>query len=373
MKVRIVPTLLCCPGMRLGKQVFSEEGKVLVGYRVELTQGMILKLARMGVDYLYIEDAQTEDIQVEEPIRDETRSLLRTALSKIYSKFGASSSFSSMNESSSLTRLLYEGMDRVIDDLSYGKKDFVTLTTLNMVPATTLEQHFCQNAINVCVYATKLGLLQGYTHEALQNLGFGALLHDIGSVHIPAKLLQSSSQLTPAEYAEIQKHTEFGFHMLKEESGIPMLAATVALQHHERLDGSGYPYNLKGEQIHENARWIGLLDSYDAMTHPRAYRNAIAPHHALEILYANAGSLYDINKVALFRNKVAIFPVGLSVTLSTGEKGVISKQNPSILSRPTVRVLKNERGESLKDPYEIDLSRALHIMINNIGESMAAV
>lgn len=371
--MRIVPTVLCRPGMRLGKQVFSEEGKVLVGYRVELTQSMILKLARIGVDYLYIEDSQTEDIQIEEPIREETRTMLRMALSKIFTKFGASATFSSLNESSSLTRMLHEAMDRVIQDLSYGKKDFVALTTLNMVPATTLEQHFCQNAINVCVYATKLGMMQGYAHESLQDIGLGALLHDVGSIQVAPKLLQSSSKLTPAEYAEIQKHTEFGFYMLKEDAGIPMLAATVALQHHERIDGSGYPYNLKGEQIHEFARWIGLLDSYDAMTHPRAYRNAIAPHHALEILYANAGSLYDINKVALFRNKVAIFPVGLSVTLSTGEKGVISKQNPSILSRPTVRVLKNERGEALKEPYEIDLSRALHIMINDIGESMAAV
>jgi hypothetical protein len=116
-----------------------------------------------------------------------------------------------------------------------------------------------------------------------------------------------------------------------------------------------------------------MLDAYDAMTHPRAYRNAIAPHHALEILYASAGSLYDIKKVALFRNKVAIFPVGLSVTLSTGEKGVVSKQNIPFLSRPTVRVLQNERGENLQSPYEIDLSRSLHIMINDVGESMAAV
>lgn len=359
--------------MRLGKQIFSEDGQVLVGYRIELTQTMILKLARMGVDYLYIEDAQTEDILIEEPIREETRALLRQSLSRIYAKFGASSSFSSINESATLSRLLHEGMQRVIDDLSFDKRDMVTLTTLNMAPPTALSRHFCQNAINVCVYATKLGMLQGYTQDELMEFGLGALLHDVGSTQLQAKLLQSSSKLTPGEYAEIQKHTELGFRMLKDEAGIPLLAATVALQHHERIDGSGYPYNLRGAQIHEFARWIGLLDSYDAMTHPRAYRNAIAPHHALEILYVNAGSLYDINKVALFRNKVAIFPAGLSVTLSTGEKGVVSKQNPFILSRPIVRVLKNERGEALKEPYEIDLSRALHIMINDIGESMAAV
>lgn len=369
----IIPTALCQPGMRLGKAIFSEQGRVMLGHRVELTQLMILKLARMGLDFLYIEDGQTEDISIEESIDEETRTLLRKTLSKIFTQFSATSTLGSPIKTLEITRLLFEGMSKVIEDINGDRRNLVSLTTFNMAPATTLEQHFCQNAINVCVYATKLGMHQGYSQKELTVLGLGALLHDVGNIRIPSKLLLSSSGLSPGEYMEIQKHTELGFNMLKEDIGIPLLAATCALQHHERIDGSGYPYNLKGTQIHEYASWIGMLDSYDAMTHPRAYRNSIAPHHALEILYANAGSLYDIKKVTQFRNKVALFPVGQGVKLSTREIGVVCRQNPSIPSRPVIRVLKNERGEKLKAPYEIDLSTSLHVMIDNINAIVISV
>lgn len=369
----IVPTALCQPGMRLGKSIISEHGQVILRHHVELTSYMIMKLARMGLDFLYIQDSQTEDITIEDSIREETRVLLRLALSKIFNKFSPTSTFGSSTNSLEITRLLFEGMTRVIEDIEGDLRSLVSLTTLNMAPASTLEQHFCQNAINVCVYSTKLGMLQGYSQKELTELGLGALLHDVGNIQIPSKLLLSSSRLSLGEYMEIQKHTELGFKMLKEETGIPLLAATCALQHHERIDGSGYPYNLKGTQIHEYARWIGMLDSYDAMTHPRAYRNSIAPHHALEILYANAGSLYDIKKVTQFRNKVALFPVGQAVKLSTREIGVVCRQNLYMPSRPVVRVLKNERGEKLKAPYEIDLSSSLHVMIDNMNESVISV
>ncbi|CAN7665168.1 HD-GYP domain-containing protein [Paenibacillus sp. LjRoot56] len=364
----IVPTALCQPGMRIGKAVMSEHGRVMLGHRVELTQFMIKKLVQMGLDFLYIEDRETEDIPIEDSIHEDTRALLRMALSRIYTKFSATSTLGGTTNATEISRLLFEGMSKVLDDMNKGRKDPVSITTLNMAPATTLEQHFCQNAINVCVYATKLGMLQGYSHKELIELGLGALLHDVGNIQIPSKLLLSSSKLSASEYVEIQRHTELGFNMLKQDIGIPLLSAICALQHHERIDGSGYPYHLKGAEIHEYARWIGMLDSYDAMTHPRAYRNSIAPHYALEILYANAGSLYDIKKVTQFRNKVAIFPVGQGVKLSTGEIGVVCRQNSFIPSRPVVRVLKNERGEKLKTHYEIDLSLALHVMIDNISE-----
>ncbi|TFE22785.1 HD-GYP domain-containing protein [Cohnella luojiensis] len=362
--MKIVPISQCLPGMRLGKPVLSEHGKVILGYHVELTSLMIMRLTRMGIHSLYIEDVQTDDIPIDDSIGEETRVMLHMALAKVFANFSVTSSFGIGNQILATNRMLVEGITRVIEDLSRDRRNLVSLMTQNMAPATKLEQHFCQNAINVCVYTTKLAMLQGYSQTELVEVGLGALLHDVGNIQIPSQLLLSSSKLTPIEYMEIKKHTEYGFRMLKENTGLPLLAATCALQHHERIDGSGYPYNLKGKQIHEYALWIGMLDSYDAMTHPRAYRRAIAPHQALDILFANAGTLYDLKKVTLFRNKVAIFPVGQSVKLSTRERGVVCRQNQSIPSRPVVRVLQNERGEKLKAPYEIDLSSALHVMIN---------
>ncbi|RTE10074.1 HD-GYP domain-containing protein [Paenibacillus whitsoniae] len=368
--MRIIPTILCQPGYRLGKTIFNDEGQVLVGYRVELTSSMLKKLSQLGIDYLYIEDPRTDDIHIEDPIQEETRMQLRNSLGKVFEKFSPTVKFG--NDSFvSYGKLFLETMSRVIEDLQYRKKDAVMLTTLNMMPASNMEQHFCQNAMNVCMYATKLAIMQGtYTNDDLMSIGLGALLHDVGSVQLPLQLLQKKAGLTPNEYMEIQKHALYGFQMLKDEVGIPLLSAQCALQHHERLDGSGYPFNLKGNQIHPYARLIGILDSYDAMVHTRNYRKAIPPHHALEILYANAGKLYDIEMVKLFRNNVAIYPLGLSVSLSTGESGIVSRLNSHSMQRPVVRVLRTASGIELKDPYEVDLSRTLNVMIEEVGEQL---
>ncbi|MEW9700966.1 HD-GYP domain-containing protein [Paenibacillus sp. SI8] len=371
--MRIIPTIMCQPGMRLGKAIYTEEGQVLVGYRVELTTSILQKLSQLGIDYLYIEDLRTEDIHIEDPIHEETRMLLRSSLAKVFQKFHPTANFTTptYHPLPPLSKLFLEAMSQLIDDLHFRKHAPVMLTTLNMVPATSLEQHFCQNAINVCVYATKLAMNQGIYHrDELMAIGLGALLHDIGNVHLPAQLLQNKTRLTSSEYLDIQKHALYGFQMLKDEAGIPLLSAQCALQHHERMDGSGYPFRIKGDQIHPYARLVGLLDSYDAMIHPRSYRRAIPPHYALEVLYANAGKLYDIDMVKLFRNNVAIYPLGLSVSLNTGDKGIVSRLNTHSMQRPIVRILRTASGQELREPYEVDLSRALNVMIEEIGEQL---
>src|SRR5690606_31030104 len=99
------------------------------------------------------------------------------------------------------------------------------------------------------------------------------------------------------EFAEIKKHPTYGFEILKDEPNISLLAAHCAFQHHERINGSGYPRGLVGDDIHEYAQWVGVADSYDAITSHRVYRDAKLPHEALEILYTGAGTLYDTSKI----------------------------------------------------------------------------
>ncbi|MNC39014.1 Cyclic di-GMP phosphodiesterase response regulator RpfG [compost metagenome] len=169
----------------------------------------------------------------------------------------------------------------------------------------------------------------------------------------------------------MKQHAVLGFQMLKDEPNIPLLAAHCALQHHERLDGSGYPRSLKGYEILEYAKWIGLVDAYDAMTTHRVYRNAMLPHQVMEILYTEAGIKFDLDKVELFRDKVAIYPLGISVMLNTGESGVVVDLNAAYPHRPVIRILKNEGGEELPAPYEVDLSKKLSLMIQSVNEPVS--
>ncbi|MNC14638.1 Cyclic di-GMP phosphodiesterase response regulator RpfG [compost metagenome] len=217
-----------------------------------------------------------------------------------------------------------------------------------------------------------LGIAHGYSREELRIIGLGSLLHDIGKTQIPVKIIQKPGMLSDEEFRHMQAHTEIGYRILKDEPNIPLLAAHCALQHHERIDGSGYPRGLKGPQIHEYAKWLGVADSYDAMTSNRIYKKAMLPHQAVEALYVGSGTLYEQKQLELFRDRVAIYPLGLTVKLSTGESGVVVKIDPTIPHRPVVRVLHDPDGEPVV-PYELDLGSKLSVVIVDVTDEDGSV
>lgn len=366
--MRLLPISMVQPGMRLGKAIMSEEGQTLLAVEAELSRSSIRKLIHMGYQQLYIVDKRTEDIQIKDALREETRAAVRLHLLRAYQRLHQTGDWTS-GDRKSLSYAAMQSMRMIYEDLRqmHQESEDISLMLMNRSSFSILE-HLCQNALNVCVYATRIGMIENLDEEQLFALGLGAMLHDIGNTQVPPKFLLKTTPLTPLEYEQIQKHTEYGFRIIKEMPGIPLLSAHCALQHHEKIDGSGYPAGLTEAGIHPFAQWVGLLDAYDAMTNPRPYRPAIPPDHALENLCTRAGTLYDREKVDMFRSRVAVYPVGLTVRLNTGQIGIVSKSNPVFKLRPVIRVLTDERGESLKQPVEIDLSRHLHIMINRIGE-----
>ena len=162
-------------------------------------------------------------------------------------------------------------------------------------------------------------------------------------------------KLTEEEFAEIKKHTESGFMILKEVKTIPLVVAHCAYPHHERLDGTGYPRGLKDDEIQYFAKIIAVADVFDAITSNRVYRNAMLPHEVLEILYAGCGRLFDLKIVEAFRSAVAIYPVGVTGELSNRTLGTVKKQNMGLGDRPIIEIME-EDGKSLDEPYQIDLS-----------------
>jgi HD-GYP domain-containing protein (c-di-GMP phosphodiesterase class II) len=242
-----------------------------------------------------------------------------------------------------------------------------------LMDMNSVDHYLYQHSLNVCVYTTLLGMSHGYTKEELTTLGMGALLHDIGKTQIAIDVLRKPSSLTKEEYEEMKQHARFGYELLKDEPNLPLLVAHCAFQHHERIDGSGYPRGIKGSEIHDYAKWIGVVDSYDAMTTNRVYSSPMLPHDAIERLYAGTGTLYEQKMVQLFRDKVAIYPIGITVKLQTGESGIVADLNYSYPHRPIVRILYNEAGEELKSPYEIDLSKHLTTMIVSVNDEISEV
>ncbi|WP_128656200.1 HD-GYP domain-containing protein [Paenibacillus sp. 598K] len=365
--MRLVPITMCQPGMKLAKRIFSEDGLVLLGQHVELTQNLITRLRQCGVDFVYIEDAMTEDLVVPEMISDETR--IR-ALNEIRSGFRELMNPAKQSKSAPkpyIAKQFRNVMTMLLEEISNHQGAMLMLMNMGLV-----DHYLFQHSLNVCIYTSLLGMSDGLSQEELITLGMGALLHDIGKTQISTDVLMKPGRLTEAEFAEMKTHAERGFKLLKDQPNLPLIVAHCAYQHHERLDGSGYPRGIKGNEIHDYAKWIGLVDSYDAMTTNRIYRSPMLPHQAIEGLYAGTGTLYEQRMVRMFRDKIVIYPVGVSVGLNTGESGVVAGYDPLYPQRPMIRVLYDEYGEPLAQPYEIDMMKQLSIMITSVNEHRVA-
>lgn len=346
---------------QVGRSIFNEHGLVLLGEQVELTQDILDRLIAHGVDYIYIHDDRTEDVVVPEPISAQTRKRaiqgIRTSFRRLMETKGRQQGLGNIHLGKQFKDLIVD----ILDELSENQQALSMLLDMNIK-----DHYLFQHSLNVCLYTSVMGLSYGYDRDELTMLSVGALLHDIGKTLMPDEILLKSGPLTDQEYEVMKLHAENGFKLLKDVPNIPLLSAHCALQHHERLNGSGYPRGLTGSEIHDYAKWIAIADSYDAMTTNRVYRKAMLPHEAMEILFAGAGSLYEQNMIEVFRDQISLYPLGMTVRLNTGEVGVVVDLNSTYAKRPIVRILRNENGEDLKEPYELDLSKKLSIIIVSV-------
>ncbi|MFF2480628.1 HD-GYP domain-containing protein [Paenibacillus sp. NPDC058071] len=366
--MRLVPITNCQPGMKLAKRIFTGDGLVLLGENVELTARMITRLEQCGIHYVFIDDPHTSDIVMPEIISEDT---VRIALKEIKTNFRNLMDRPKMKKGVTypyIAQPFKQMMNMIIDDLSANKDAMIMLMNMGIV-----DDYLFQHSLNVCVYTTLLGTAHGYSREELVTLGMGALLHDIGKTQISMNVLKKPGALSAEEFELMKSHARIGYELLKDEPNLPLYVAHCAFQHHERIDGSGYPRGIKGDEIHEYAKWIGLVDSYDAMTTNRVYRSPMLPHQAIELLYAGTGTLYEQHMVQLFRDKVAIYPIGITVKLHSGESGVVVDFNQAYPHRPIVRILNNEAGEQLSVPYEVDLSKQLSTMIVSVNGGQSEV
>ena len=163
------------------------------------------------------------------------------------------------------------------------------------------KDHYTETHLKrVSSYSLAIGKALRLGEETLDQLRKGALLHDIGKVGVPDRVLQKPGRLTPEEYEEMKKHTIIGYEMCKPLRSLQGGALLVIRHHHERWDGKGYPDGLKGEEIPLLARIVSVVDAYDAMTTDRVYRKALPREAAFEEIRRNAGSQFDPKIAGLF-------------------------------------------------------------------------
>ena len=196
------------------------------------------------------------------------------------------------------------------------------------------------HSVNVALLSNMIGRIvyPDISDEELKVLTLAGLLHDIGKMMVPDNIIQKKGRLTLPEYNLVKTHVLFGNNILKGIDNLDPRIAEVAMRHHERCDGTGYPGGYKREQIEPFARIVAIADTYDAMTSDRAYRAAICPFDVIEMFESEGIVKYDVEFLLPFLEKAVQAYMNTNVRLSTNQIGKVIMINKNEFSKPVVQV-----------------------------------
>lgn len=218
------------------------------------------------------------------------------------------------------------------------------------------SEYAVAHSINVCALSLNFARFLGFSDEDLHELGMAALLHDIGEVRVPADVMHKEGLLNRQEKALMESHTIQGAEILRHSEGIPSTAIDVALSHHERCNGKGYPAGLQNDRISLLAKIVGIIDVYDSVTTQLSYRKGISSTEALKNMYNWRNELFDGSLVEKYIQCLGIYPVGSVVELNTGEVGIVISVSLEKRLQPKLMLVRDTNKKPYLPPKIINLS-----------------
>ncbi len=222
------------------------------------------------------------------------------------------------------------------------------------------DAYLLEHSVNVSLLMTLFGRHLQLDENLIHELATGALLHDIGKIRVPDSILMKPGKLTPEEFVEMRRHVDYGVDVLCETPGISATALATVAEHHERLSGNGYPHKLSGDQISRFGRMIAIVDSYDAITANRVYKEGNTSLRAFKILRDEAGSSFDGELVTAFIRAIGVHPTGTLVRLRSQRVGMVARSNSREPLKPVVKVFYNAKLRQYTKVADIDLADRRH-------------
>jgi HD-GYP domain-containing protein (c-di-GMP phosphodiesterase class II) len=241
-------------------------------------------------------------------------------------------------------------VEPILDSIIRNSEAYMWLTMMQKKSTYTYS-----HSVDNCALAIAFGRYMGLPKKDLNSLAMGLLMMDMGNVRVPDVILNKNDKLSGAEYRIVKKHVDHSVEILKSTKGINEDIINIALTHHERFDGSGYPDGLLGTHIPVYGRMAAIIDCYDAMTSKRPFATAKSPYSALQQIYNWRGSAFQPELVEQFLQCMGVYPTGSLVEMTNGEVGIVLEQNPTQRMRPKVMLILDEGKAQLMEYKTVDL------------------
>jgi len=313
-------------GEKLVYELRDAGGRVLLGAGAVLTERHIEALRRRGFLSIPVNDPFASDILPPEPVRYQVRERASAVVTERFAQ--------ATRGGLPVTPMVRQVVEEILDDLLRNPS-----LACNLLTIQSAESFLFVHSVNVCIYALVISTALGLDRVDRKHLGVGAMLHDIGMVFF-AELLAKPGPLTEQEAAAMRDHTTEGFELVRRQAEVDLRSAHVALQHHERLDGSGYPRGLQGRAIHPWAQVVAIAEVFDTVVSGRPYLPARPAHLAVQELRRMAETHgADPFLVQYFCERIAEYPNGTVLELGSGEIAVVVQQRTGDQAHPRIRVL----------------------------------
>lgn len=358
-KRRYVRTRSLKEGMAIDQAIVDRAGRILISRRTMLDSYHIMSLIKMGVPGVYIREGEDD----EEPIEASSGQIfVAPAVQREIDK-NTVQDRAKVRLSESVKARVAEGIQYLYNDTS--SEGFASVTkniTDDLMKAisdndaiavdiSTLkisDEYTFKHSVDVATMSMIVGKKHGLNNKEVYELGISGLLHDVGKSKIPNEILNKAAKLTDEEFAMMKQHTLFGYGILKDKKELSNSIKLGVLQHHEKMNGKGYPMGVGSDKINLFARIISVADIYDALVTERPYKKPFSPRDAVEMIMSMTEDL-DIHVMRSFLESVILYPVGTDVELSTGEKARVVENNLKYVLRPKVIGLKTGKTYDLAD------------------------
>ncbi len=326
-------------GMKIDQAIVDRRGRILIARGAVMDEYLIDSLLKLGINGVYIregeEDPEEEKISllaqsVIEKTRVEDRAKVK--LTESVKKRVAEGIQYLYNNTE--TQDFADATDQITGELMRAISDneaiAVDISTLKIS-----DEYTFKHSVDVATMAMIVAKQHGLNNREVYEIGIAGLLHDLGKSKIPNEVLNKPGRLTDEEFAIMKQHSVYGYEILKEKEGYSPAILLGVLQHHEKMNGKGYPMGVSSEKMHLFAKILSIVDIYDALVTERSYKKAFSQRDAVEMIMSMTQEL-DFGVMKSFLESMILYPVDTIVQLSNGEKAKVVQNNPGYILRPKV-------------------------------------
>ncbi len=343
-KRRYVRTEFLQEGMRIDQNLKDRMDRVLIAKGTHLNQYQIHALYQMRIPGVQIAEGEEEEEEIK-PAPPAMSAIAKNNISK-----NRTDDPLKVQLSESIKKRVSEGIQFLYNDTESPAfsetSNKVTKQLLKAIDDShaiavdisvlkTSDEYTFKHSVDVATMSMIVAKKMGMKDSDVYNIGVAGLLHDMGKSKIPLEVLNKPAKLTTEEFEIMKQHSVYGYQILNEKEGFSAQIALAVLQHHEKMNGKGYPMGVTGERISPYAKILSVVDVYDALVTERPYKKAMTQRDAIELLMSMTEDL-DINVMRSFLTSVILYPVDSIVDLSNGEKACVVRNNPESVLRPTV-------------------------------------